>query len=640
MPPENKNSDPFEELKWSDLQDWAGGKATAKGIKYQEEERVKEIKRTPEGSLVALVEGTSDYFTEIFLKDGKLSSVCTCPVGHDCKHGVAAVLEYLELAEQGEEVLIASEEDPFVARARQEYTGDEISALGEEESSARALREYLQRLTRTELIEILVTFAEKDTGLGKYLKERQTLSAENVEEIVGEVYSELDELLEEAGDFEYADYEMDVPDFLDVQVGLESLLDSGHPDELLDIGKELMDRYEKIADYDEEGEIGTKISFCMDVVFKALTRSSIPAHEKMLYMLEIELRDNYNILNEHGFWEKDFTPEEWRRFSESLKIKLKEAEKTENPLYDSLWQRDYAVDRLVYALEKSGLFEEVIPLCEKEAKKTGNYIRLVRVLLDSGKREKAEEWIYRGIKETREHETETAHQLLQILLEIKEGEGDWLFVSALETEEFFRHPDISSYSSMQEGAKKAGKWEEVREAAIRYLKNGKLPASKGKNKEKASILPVVLPKTGLLEKELLKKIKTPVFDLLIKIAIQEEDPQEVIHWYEELKKSGEESQGYWHSISESEIANSVKEKYPEVALEIWKSLAEKLISEAKVGSYEEASAYIRKIKETFEASGKKEEWENYLSEIKEANSRKKKLLEILDTLGEDRIIKV
>ena len=209
--------------------------------------RVKEIKRTPEGSLVALVEGTSDYFTEIFLKDGKLSSVCTCPVGHDCKHGVAAVLEYLELAEQGEEVLIASEEDPFVARARQEYTGDEISALGEEESSARALREYLQRLTRTELIEILVTFAEKDTGLGKYLKERQTLSAENVEEIVGEVYSELDELLEEAGDFEYADYEMDVPDFLDVQVGLESLLDSGHPDELLDIGKELMDRYEKIA---------------------------------------------------------------------------------------------------------------------------------------------------------------------------------------------------------------------------------------------------------------------------------------------------------------------------------------------------------------------------------------------------------
>ncbi|MCO5384265.1 MAG: hypothetical protein NHB15_21255 [Methanosarcina barkeri] len=101
MPPESKNPDPFKQLKWSDLQDWAGGKATAKGIKYQEEERVKEIKRTSEGSLVALVEGTTEYFTEVSLENGKLSSICTCPVGHNCKHGVAAVLEYLERIEQG-----------------------------------------------------------------------------------------------------------------------------------------------------------------------------------------------------------------------------------------------------------------------------------------------------------------------------------------------------------------------------------------------------------------------------------------------------------------------------------------------------------------------------------------------------------
>ncbi|WP_269851972.1 SWIM zinc finger family protein [Methanosarcina horonobensis] len=116
MPSENKDSDPFKELKWSDLQDWAGGKATAKGIKYQEEGRVKELQLTTEGSLVARVEGTTDYFTEVTLKQGKLSSICTCPVGHNCKHGVAAVLEYLELAEQGEKVPLASEEDPSLQK--------------------------------------------------------------------------------------------------------------------------------------------------------------------------------------------------------------------------------------------------------------------------------------------------------------------------------------------------------------------------------------------------------------------------------------------------------------------------------------------------------------------------------------------
>ena len=145
------------------------------------------------------------------------------------------------------------------------------------------------------------------------------------------IYSELDELWRETRDYDFWSYEdEDVPDFSDVQVRLESLLDSGHPDELLDIGKELMDRYDGIAEYDEEGEIGTKISSCMDVVFRALSQSSLPAHEKMLYALEIELKDNYNILNEHTFWKEDFTPEEWRLFAEALKFRLQEAEKAEN----------------------------------------------------------------------------------------------------------------------------------------------------------------------------------------------------------------------------------------------------------------------------------------------------------------------
>lgn len=647
----NKCADLFKELRWSDLQDWAGGKATAKGIAYQEEGRVKELKRTPTGSLVARVEGTKEYFTEIFLENGKLSSICTCPVGHDCKHGVAAVLEYLELAEQGEEAPLASEEDPFVIRARKGYTEAETES---EEPSAGALREYLEQLTKRELIEILVAFAEKDALLGRYLRDRQNLAAEDVGEIIGEVYSELDELLEETGYSAYENYEIDLPDFLNVQIGLESLLDSGYSDELLDIGKELMDRYEKIAEYDEEGEIGTKISFCMDVVFEALFRSSLPAHEKMLYMLEIELRDNYNILNEHAFWEEDYTSEEWELFAEALKVKLQEVEEEKNSLYSPPWQRDYAVDRLIDALGKAGLSEEIIPTCEREAEKTGNYIRLVELLLDSGEKKKAEEWLYRGIKKTREYQPGTARQLFQTLFELKEEEGNWLFATALEAEEFFRAPHTASYPGMQKAARNAGVWKEVREAALKYLKTGELPAGQAKagkaeskeekskeeisGKEEFSILPGILPKTGLLEAGSIHKIRTPALDLLIEIAIQEEDPEEVAHWYEELKKSGAEAESYWKSISENKIANAVKEKYPEIALKIWKKLAERLISETKVSSYEEASPYLRKIKETLEARGEKEAWEAYLSEIKEVNKRKKRLLEILDRLGADRII--
>lgn len=639
MPEESKTARTFKELKWSDLQDWAGGKATSKGIKYQEEGRVKEIKCTPSGSLVARVEGTIEYFTEVSMKNGKLSSVCTCPVGHDCKHGVATVLEYLDLLEQGEDVPVVTEEDLLIKRSRKEFAGAGTSEVYEAEESSRILYEYLEKLEKPELIEILTTFAKKDNMLGRYLKDRQNLTSKNSEEVIGSIYSELDDLWRELKSSDFWTYGgEEMPDFSEVQVRLESLLDSGHPDELLDIGKELMDRYKEIEEYDEEGDIGTQISDCMDVVFRALSQSSLPAHEKMLYALELELKDDYSILNEHTLWREDYTQEEWRLFAEALKVRLQKAEKEKDILYDSSWERDYVVDRLIDALRKAGLSVEIIPISEREAEITGNYARLVRELLDSGQKTKAEEWIYRGIKKLREYEPGTAYELLQTLIEIEEKEENWLFVAALETEEFFRFPQLSSYIRMQKAAKNIGKCKEIREAALQYLRSGELPVNQPKTAEELSIFPGILPKTGLLEAGSLEKIKPPVLDLLIQIAIQEDDADEVVHWYEELKSSKDEAEKPRRSFLEEEIANAVKDKYPEVAIETWKNIAEDLISKTKVSSYEEASMYLRKIKETLESIGKEEEWEAYLRQIREANRLKKKLLEILNRLEKARII--
>ncbi len=113
----------------------------------------------------------------------------------------------------------------------------------------------------------------------------------------------------------------------------------------------------------------------------------------------------------------------------------------------------------------------------------------------------------------------------------------------------------------------------------------------------------------------------------------------MVHWYEELKEKRSEAEIYRNSSFENEIANAVQAKYPEIAIEIWKRLAERLISETKVSSYEAALVYLRKIKEKLEATGKKEEWEIYQRDTRELNKRKRKLLEILDRLRDDRIIR-
>ncbi|HNW38717.1 MAG TPA: SWIM zinc finger domain-containing protein, partial [Methanosarcina vacuolata] len=341
-------------------------------------------------------------------------------------------------------------------------------------------------------------------------------------------------------------------------------------------------------------------------------------------------------------WREAYSREEWNLFAETLKVRLQKAEKEKEKetdiLYESFWERDYVVDRLIDALRKAGHSEEIIPISELEVERTGNYTRLVRELLDSGQKKRAEDWIYKGIKELREYDPGTAYELLQTLIEIKESEGNWLFIAALETEDFFRYPQLSSYIKMQKAAIKIGKWPEIREVALQYLRTGELPVRQSRTTGEFSIIPGILPESGLLEVSSLEKIKPPVLDLLIHIAIQENDADEVVHWYEELKKSKGAAEIAIQSILGEEIANAIKDKYPEVAIEIWNTIAEELISKTKVNSYEVASIYLRKIKETLESIGKKEEWDAYLNQIRKVNRFKKKLLEILNRLEKSRIL--
>ena len=640
MPPESKDTDPFKDLRWSDLQDWAGAKATAKGTKYQEEERVKEIKRTQVGSLVARVRGTKTYFTEVFLKKGELSSTCTCPVEHDCKHGVATVLEYLELVEQGEEVLVAAEEDPLIIMARQ---GPALK-VGEPRDSHQAfrteLREYLGQMEKEELIDLLMNLSDRDSLLSRHLRDMLNLASGDTEETVGGIYSELEELWEEARSYDYRDYESTLPDFSDIRNRLESLLEAGHADEVADLGMRILEGYEEIAPYDEEGDIGMKIGGCMEVVIKALLQSGRPAHERMLKVLDFELKDEYGIFDEEAFWDSDFPVEEWSRFSEVLKDRLEASDSGRSPS-DFDRDREQLVKRLALALEKAGNYEEAISLCEEEveAGEDWSYVRLIKVLLAAGQKEKAEERLYREIEETRKSSPGTAYELFRILLEIKEKEENWLFVAALHAEEFFRYPSLQFYTGLRESAKKAGVWEEVRKAVHEYLESGNLPADRTRPGEEPSSLPGVLPETGMTDRDSFTKIEAPALAILIDIAIEEQNPDEVARWYNKLKIRGKKGEDRYFTRREK-IARTVQEKYPEIAIDIWKTIAEELISRTKVDAYESASIYLRMVRNALEAGGQKAEWESYLSEIREKNKLKRKLLEILDMLGKDRLIDI
>ena len=82
------------------LLDWVLEKTARRGEEYRD--RVGEIVSAGD-FLAAKVRGTADYKTNVFVDSyGELLSVCTCPVGMNCKHGVALALRAAEMIRAGE----------------------------------------------------------------------------------------------------------------------------------------------------------------------------------------------------------------------------------------------------------------------------------------------------------------------------------------------------------------------------------------------------------------------------------------------------------------------------------------------------------------------------------------------------------
>ena len=90
----------FKKLTWSNIHAWAGGTISSRGQSYQRSQAVCDLALTPDGGLIAWVQGTECYVTKVDVEDEYLTSDCTCPYGGTCKHAVAVVLDYLEKLKQ------------------------------------------------------------------------------------------------------------------------------------------------------------------------------------------------------------------------------------------------------------------------------------------------------------------------------------------------------------------------------------------------------------------------------------------------------------------------------------------------------------------------------------------------------------
>ena len=636
--------DPYAGLTWEDLEDWAGTTIVSRGRTYQRNSSVSDLGITPEGALIAYVLGSARYVTQVVIQDGDLTSECTCPYWTNCKHAVAVVLEYLMCLKNDVAVPEISQTDARLDMLQEtETTGEEYwnPELGmwtdieeqleaEQQQNTGPLLAYLKKQTKAQLIELLDELTKAFPDVREFLEDRRNVRSGNADTLLKAIRKEIADIREEP-DWDEYEREYQPVSFNRLKTYLQALLLAGHADEAIPLGKELIDAVNfALETYDIEGDIIDEVAACMEIVIQALPASSLSSYEKLAWAVDMDLGDSYELCYDalENIWNNANKKSDWHALADELQKRLN-AIRSDNDL------RRQVTGWLIAALEQTGREDEIIPLREREAEITGEYTQLIDLLIGEKHYEEAKNWCQKAITNTDPNHLGNISDIEDRLRTIQEKTGDYLSAAAFYADDFFSNPSLHTFQELCKSAQKAKVRPAVEAWARYFLETGHLPRTKGRKRKGEPNDKWPLPKTEF-EKDI-HPSEVPMIHLLIELAIAEKKPTEVLKWYDIKPSTIGYSWGYMYTSS-LDVAQAIKEKYPDRAIAIWKELAESEISRVEVSGYQKAGTYLREVRDTLKRLNREKEWEAYLSELRNENKRRPRCLEVLDGLAGKRII--
>jgi len=619
----------FINLSWDDLRKWAGSKIVSRGRSYQRQKLVSKLAILDDEGLIAWVDGTHRYATRVTIdEEGLPDSICTCPYGYDCKHGVAVVLEYLEQIEENKRIPKASKDDERLLFFDEEKWEDDLDNQNDKDYDESFLKgtmkseinAYLNGKTKVELMELIHKLAGKFPRIVQELTDRNQITSGDVKPLLKRLKQDIREISYEPGWQNHWQGEGYTPDYSEILIKLESLLEAGYADEVITLGKDLIEfGSHQVEQSHDDGETPMEIEECMPILVKSLEQSSMDKADKLAWAMDVVLKDDYGIFD--AFCEylyRRHAKADWNILANRL---LKQLSTMKHPESHDNFHRDYTRDRLsdwiIHALERAGRKEEIIPFCKAEAPKTGSFNRLVKHLLSAKRYSDAEHWIQEGIRATEKQLPGIASDLRNKLKEIRISQKDWPIVVVMQIEEFVRYPSQKTFTECQKASTKTKTWLLVRKHLLVYLEEGTLPW-----KQKGWLL----PKSNQTMPETSYRNQFPMASVLIDIAILEKKPERVLFWYDKFQKGKKRRAG----VNDNKIAVAIQDFAPERAVSIWKTMAESLIDRVKPSAYEQAAGYLRKAEKIVKREKKQAEWNQYLNELKSKHARKRRFIEILD----------
>jgi uncharacterized Zn finger protein len=695
---ESKSSEAsWRSLTWDDLDAWTDARSRERGRSYQRSGHVRDLARSQEGKLVAWVQGQERYATTAELLPSAAdrfvpSSRCTCPLGIDgCKHGVALVLAYLDALKKGEQIPTASatdrrwrllkeasaegmettaeefedeeedddyEEEVTIRRGRRRrlpHAGARPSGTGKPKEEVSA---YLEGLPAAELTTYILELADRYPDVARELKNRAVLARGDTAALVRQARKEIRRLTAEPAWRNHWTDEGELPDYSGLRVLLQQLRQGGQADALLELGESLFESgLAQIEMSHDEGETASGIADCLEVVFAAVPESSLPDARKLLYVIDMVLRDGYEIC--HGteaVLDRPWPAETWSEVTEELITRLKDSPELTEDTYYERFERDRLTGWLIHSLTQAGRTAEILPLYEREARLTGSYERLVAHLIEAKRLEDARRWAQEGIERTRQRYPGIANHLRERIRQLDEQAGDWHSVAAVRAEEFFSRPSLHALDELQKAADKAGCGPQVRAAAMHFLETGARPKfpragttqapARRPTRRKATVAipaspawPLPIPADSLLTEKASFE-ERPHWDVLLNLALVEHRPDEILRWYDQLHAQRRSRSYGWYGADSltATVAEAVTEAYPERAAELYQQLIEDYVAQTNTSAYEAAAPHLRKLRDLLQRLSRPDDWTAFVQQLRASNRRKRRFLEVLDRLDCRRIV--
>lgn len=292
------------------------------------------------------------------------------------------VLEYLMCLKNDVAVPEISQTDPRLDMLQEtETTGEEYwnpelgmwtdteeQPMAEQQQNTGPLSPYLKKQTRAQLVELLDELTKAFPNVREFLEDRRKVRSGNASTLLKAIRNEIADIREEP-DWDEYEQEYQPVSFNRLKTYLQALFLAGPAEELLQVGKELINAVNfAIDNYDIEGDIIDEVPACMEIVIQALPSSSLSSSEKLIWAVDLELTDEYEFCYDvlKNIWNNAKKKSDWHALADELQKRLN-AIRPDNDL------RRRLTGWLIAAFEQTGREDEIIPLREREAEITGDY---------------------------------------------------------------------------------------------------------------------------------------------------------------------------------------------------------------------------------------------------------------------------